>query len=81
MVLTSMICDNKTTIFLLSHAILHEKTKHVEKDIHFIHEKIVPGIITTSHVRSGDVLTRPFNFSGHQLSIGKLGFVDIFTPF
>ena len=47
---SALFCDNKFDIFLSSDSVLHEKTKHIEVDIHFIREKIRYGVITPSFV-------------------------------
>ncbi|XP_059631400.1 WAT1-related protein At1g43650-like isoform X5 [Cornus florida] len=65
-------------------SILHERTKHIEVDIHFIKKKARSEIIKSCFVRSfnqsPDVFTKsvgPFLF---QSLITKLGLIDIFTP-
>ena len=46
----SLFCDNKSTIILSSDSVLHEHTKHIEGDIHFIREKVRIGIVRPSFV-------------------------------
>ena len=38
-------CDNKVAINITHNPVQHDKTKHVEIDIHFIEEKIDSGLI------------------------------------
>jgi hypothetical protein len=81
---SQLFCDNKSAIMLASDSVLHERSKHIEVDIHFIREKIRSGIIVPSFVPSSDqtadVLTKPVGPSLLQSSIIKLGLIDIFAP-
>jgi hypothetical protein len=69
---------------LVSDSVLHERSKHIEVDIHFIREKVRPGIIIPSFVPSSeqiaDVFTKPVGPSLLQSSIVKLSLIDIFAP-
>ncbi|XP_028088677.1 uncharacterized protein LOC114289206 [Camellia sinensis] len=81
---SKLFCDNKSAILLASDFVLHERTKHIEVDIHFILEKVRADIVCPSFVPSSDSTTDIFTKSiGPSLllsSIGKLGLVDIFDP-
>uniref|UniRef100_A0A2N9IGT2 Integrase catalytic domain-containing protein n=1 Tax=Fagus sylvatica TaxID=28930 RepID=A0A2N9IGT2_FAGSY len=81
---SQLFCDNKSAIMLASDSVLHERSKHIEVDIHFIREKVRSGIITPSFVSSSeqtaDVFTKPVGPSLLQSSIVKLGLIDIFAP-
>ncbi|GMP67465.1 hypothetical protein CsSME_00027444 [Camellia sinensis var. sinensis] len=81
---SKLFCDNKSTILFASDSVLHERTKHIEVDIHFIGEKVRAGIVCPSFVPSFDQTTDIFTKSvGPSLlrsSIVKLGLVDIFDP-
>lgn len=48
-------CDNVSTISLASNPVFHARTKHIELDYHFIHEKV--HIFTDE--QPADVLTKP----------------------
>ncbi|GMP33402.1 hypothetical protein CsSME_00006737 [Camellia sinensis var. sinensis] len=80
----SLFCDNKSTIMLSSDAVLHERTKHIEVDIHFIQEKVRIGIVRPSFVSSSqqlaDMFTKSVGPTILQSSIGKLRLLNIFTP-
>jgi hypothetical protein len=81
---SQLFCDNKSAIMLASDSVLHERSKHIEVDIHFIREKVRSGIIIPSFVPSSeqtaDVFTKPVGPSLLQSSIVKLGLTDIFAP-
>ncbi|GFZ15830.1 hypothetical protein Acr_25g0002390 [Actinidia rufa] len=78
-----LFCDNKSAIMLFSDSILHERTKHIEVDIHFIREKVRSGVITPSFVPSyaqtADMFTKSIGPSLLKSSLVKLGLVDIFA--
>ncbi|KAF5203874.1 Retrovirus-related pol polyprotein from transposon re1 [Thalictrum thalictroides] len=77
-------CDNKSAIHLASDSILHEKTKHIEIDVHFLREKVRSGIVSPSFVGTkaqiADTLTKPVGPGDLQTIISKLGLLDIFAP-
>uniref|UniRef100_A0A2N9F1J4 non-specific serine/threonine protein kinase n=1 Tax=Fagus sylvatica TaxID=28930 RepID=A0A2N9F1J4_FAGSY len=72
---SQLFCDNKSAIMLASDSVLHERSKHIEVDIHFIREKVRSGIIIPSFVPSSeqiaDVFTKPVGPSLLQSSIVK----------
>ncbi|GFS39053.1 hypothetical protein Acr_00g0060930 [Actinidia rufa] len=78
-----LFCDNKSAIMLSSDSVLHERTKHIEVDIHFIREKVRSGVITPSFVPSyaqtADMFTKSIGPSLLKSSLVKLGLVDIFA--
>ena len=45
-------CDNVSAIFLSSYPIQHQRTKHIELDIHFVREKVARGQVRVLHVPS-----------------------------
>ena len=47
---STLFCDNKSAIMLSSDSVLHECTKHIEVNNHFIREKVSSGIITPQFV-------------------------------
>lgn len=77
-------CDNKSAIMLSSDSVLHERTKHIEVDVHFIREKVRDGIIIPIFVPSrdqiADMLTKPVGPSLLCDTIDKLNLLDIFAP-
>ena len=49
-----LFCDNKSAIMLVSDSVMHERSKHIEVDIHFIRKKVRSGIIIPSFVPSSE---------------------------
>ena len=82
--LMPMHCDNKAAIFIAENLAFHERTKHIEIDCHFIHDKVLMRVISTPHVSSSDQLANIFTKSVSGVSyncIGsKLGMFDLYSP-
>ena len=49
-------CDNKSAIMLASDSVMHERSKHIKVDIHFIRENVWSGIIISSFLHSSNKL-------------------------
>ena len=43
-------CDNKAAISITHNPVLHDRTKHVEVDKHFIKEKIDNGVVRMTYI-------------------------------
>lgn len=71
-------CDNSGAVALAANPVLHNKSKHVEIDLHFVREKVAAGIVQVGFVPSfdqvADIFTkaqsRPlFNYCRKRLNI------------
>ncbi|XP_048637564.1 uncharacterized mitochondrial protein AtMg00810-like [Brassica napus] len=49
---TLVYCDNISAIYLSNNPVKHQRTKHVEIDIHFVREKVAMGQVRVLHVPS-----------------------------
>ncbi|CAA7043802.1 unnamed protein product [Microthlaspi erraticum] len=47
---TIVYCDNVSAVYLSTNPIQHQRTKHVELDIHFVREKLALGQVRVLHV-------------------------------
>jgi hypothetical protein len=59
---TLVYCDNISAVYLSNNPVQHQRTKHVEIDLHFIREKVTIGQVRVIHVPTtsqfADVFTR-----------------------
>ncbi|GJS72278.1 ribonuclease H-like domain-containing protein [Tanacetum coccineum] len=49
---TLVYCDNVSSIYLSCNPVQHQRTKHIEIDIHFVHDLVVAGQVRVLHVPS-----------------------------
>ena len=49
---TLVYCDNVTAVYLSGNPVHHQRTKHIEMDIHFVREKVQCGKVRVLHVPS-----------------------------
>ncbi|CAN1170240.1 Retrovirus-related Pol polyprotein from transposon TNT 1-94 [Linum perenne] len=76
--------DSKAAVAIAHNPVLHDRTKHVEVDKHFIKEKIdggevcLPYISTTDQI--ADILTKGLYKSQFNYLVSKLAMDDIFAP-
>jgi histone deacetylase 1/2 len=59
---TMVYCDNVSAIYLSGNPVQHQRTKHIEMDIHFVREKVARGHVRVLHVPSryqiADIFTK-----------------------
>nr|GEU62247.1 ribonuclease H-like domain-containing protein [Tanacetum cinerariifolium] len=49
---TLVYCDNVCAVYMSANPVQHQHTKHIEIDIHFVHDKVVAGHVQVRHVLS-----------------------------
>jgi hypothetical protein len=49
---TLVYCDNVSAVYLSGNPVQHQRTKHIEMDIHFVREKVARGQVRVLHVPS-----------------------------
>nr|GEX93053.1 ribonuclease H-like domain-containing protein [Tanacetum cinerariifolium] len=64
-------CDNKATIQIAANPVMHEKTKHIDLDVHFVKEKVASGLIKTVKVDTkcqvADIFTKALGSFQHNV--------------
>ena len=55
-------CDNISTVYMSSNPVQHQRTKHVEIDLHFVRERVATGAVRVTHVPTSsqyaDIVTK-----------------------
>jgi hypothetical protein len=47
---TLVYCDNISAVYMSSNPVQHQRTKHIEIDLHFVREKVAMGVVRVLHV-------------------------------
>ena len=59
---TLVYCDNINAVYLSGNPVHHQRTKHIEMNIHFVREKVKKGYVRVLHVPSryqiADIFTK-----------------------
>lgn len=57
---TLIFCDNVSAVYLASSPVHHQRTKHIEIDIHFVRDQVALGLTRVLHVPSSHQFTYIF---------------------
>jgi hypothetical protein len=57
---TLVYCDNISTVYLSTNPVQHQRTKHMEIDLHFVRERVVIGQVRILHVPTTSQFTDIF---------------------
>ncbi|GKB08368.1 ribonuclease H-like domain-containing protein [Tanacetum coccineum] len=72
----SLHCDSNFAIKIAASPVFHERTKHLEIDLHFVREKILKEVVKTIKVDSAnqiaDILTKGLDTLQHKILVEKL---------
>ncbi|GKD76952.1 ribonuclease H-like domain-containing protein [Tanacetum coccineum] len=59
---TLVYCDNVSALYMSTNPVQHQRTKHIEIDIHFVRDKVAAGHVRVLHVPSrfqyADIFTK-----------------------
>lgn len=73
-------CDNMSTVALAHNPVLHARTKHLELDLFFVHEKVISKQLQVHHVPASaqyaDILTKALPPTQSEQSRSKLRVCD-----
>ncbi|KAG7578260.1 Retrotransposon Copia-like N-terminal [Arabidopsis thaliana x Arabidopsis arenosa] len=76
-------CDNEAAIQIAKNSVYHERTKHVQRDMHVVRERVASGFLKTLHVNSehqlADLLTKPLTAIQFKYLLSKMGLHHLYS--
>jgi hypothetical protein len=55
-----LLCDNQASIKISENPVLHQRTKHIDVQFHFVREKVSEGKVDIEYVNTGENLANGF---------------------
>jgi hypothetical protein len=77
---TLVYCDNISAVYLSSNPVQHQRTKHVEIDLHFVRERVALGDVRVLHVPTTSQFADVFTKDCHLQCSPTSGPVSTFAP-
>jgi hypothetical protein len=78
---TVIYCDNQSYVKLLENLVFHDRSKHIEINYYFFHDKVQRGEEVLQYIstdeQTADILTKPLSKIKFAYLMDKLGLMEI----
>ncbi|GJZ35730.1 ribonuclease H-like domain-containing protein [Tanacetum coccineum] len=69
---TLVYCDNVSAVYMSANPVQHQRTKHIEIDIHFVRDFVASGQVRVLHVPSRFQCTIKDQYTGLEAGLGEI---------